>query len=46
MFPDQAAQEMAREVNLVQNQIEQRVLQPCQAIRDKLKAIRPQIEQM
>lgn len=46
VFPDQAAQEMAREVNLVQNQIEQRVLQPCQAIRDKLKAIRPQIEQM
>ena len=46
VFPDQAAQEMAREVNLVQNEIEQRVLQPCKRIRDKLDTIKPQIEQM
>jgi len=46
VFPDQAAQEMAREVNLVQNEIEQRVLQPCQKIRQTLNSIRPQIEQM
>ena len=46
VFPDQAAQEMAREVNLVQNQIEHRVLQPCKRIRDKLDTIKPQIEQM
>lgn len=46
VFPDQAAQEMAREVNLVQNQIEHRVLKPCKRIRDKLDTIKPQIEQM
>lgn len=46
VFPDQATQELVREVNKLQNEVVERVAKPCQEIRERLKKLRPSIDSL
>jgi len=46
VYPDQATQELVREVNKLQNELVERVSKPSQKILARLRKLRPQIESM
>ena len=46
VYPDQATQELVREVNKLQNELVERVSKPSQKILARLRKLRPQIESL
>lgn len=46
VYPDQAAQELVREVNKLQNELVERVSKPSQKTRARLRKLRPKIESL
>jgi len=46
VYPDQATQELVREVNKLQNEIVERVSKPSNKNRERLKKLKPQIENL